>query len=61
MQLSHAYDEVNFPYVIATDEEDTQVFFVNMNTQVRVQLINLKDFISSHIFDIQQTSKFAVT
>ena len=46
MQLLHGYDEVNFPFVIATDSYDwKQVFLVNVNTQVRLPLINLNDCI----------------
>ena len=70
MQLLHGYDEVNFPFVIASDGDDLQEFFakfnyqvflVNVNTQKRVPLLNLKEFGSSKIKDIKQTSKFAAT
>ncbi len=59
MQLCHGYDQVNFPFVLATDGLGAQVFLVNVNTGKRVPLINMKKV---HIFDlitdIQQTSKF---
>ncbi len=59
MQLCHGYDQVNFPFVLATDFQKAQVFLVNVNTGKRVPLINMKIV---HIFDaitdIQQTSKF---
>ena len=42
MQLLHGYDEDHFPFVIATDASQTQVFLVNVNTEKRVPLINLK-------------------
>ena len=61
MQLCHGYDEDKFPFVIATDFVGTQVFLVNVNTQQRVLLINLKDCINSRLGDIKQTSKFAAT
>ena len=61
MQLLHGYDEVNFPFVIASDGYNYQVFLVNVNTQKRVPLLNLKEFGSSKIKDIKQTSKFAAT
>ena len=61
MQLSHGYDEINFPFVIATNLYNNQVFFVNVNTRSQVPLINLEDCIDSKIYNIQQTSKFAVT
>ena len=48
MQLLHGYDEVNFPFVIATKYDlgsfDKLVFLVNVDTQVRMPLINLEDF-----------------
>ena len=59
MQLCHGFDAVNFPFVLATDNLRAQVFFVNVNTQQRVLLINLKDCINSRLGDIKQTSKFA--
>ena len=59
MQLCHGYDEVNFPFVIATDYSMAQVFLVNFNTQRRVPLIKLKQiYEDDRISDIQQTSKF---
>ena len=62
MQLCHGYDEVNFPFVIATDQSMAQVFFVNVNTQRRVPLIKLKQIHKEdRIWDIQQTSKFAAS
>ena len=62
MQLCHGYDEVNFPFVIATDESMAQVFLVNVNTQRRVPLIKLKQiYENDRISDIQQTSKFAAS
>ena len=62
MQLCHGYDEVNFPFVIATDESMAQVFFVNVSTQRRVPLIKLKQIHKNdRIWDIQQTSKFAAS
>ena len=61
MQLLHGYDEVNFPFVIASDDANYQVFLVNVNTQKRVPLLNLKDCNNSRIGDIKQTSKFAAT
>ncbi len=48
MQLLHGYDEDNFPFVLATDNLSAQVFLINVNTGVRVQLIYLKKF---HIWD----------
>ena len=58
MQLSLGYDETNFPFVIATNGNHTQVFFVNVNTHKRVPLINLKQVYKfDAIYDIQQTSK----
>ena len=61
MQLSHGYDEINFPFVIATNWYNNQVFFVNVDTLVQVPLINLEDCINSKIYKIRQTSKFAAT
>ena len=59
MQLCHGYDQVNFPFVLATDDLKAQVFLVNVNTAKRVPLINIKQFqIFDAILDIQQTSKF---
>ena len=58
MQLSLGYDETNFPFVIATNSNRVQVFFVNVNTDKRVPLINLKKVYNfDGIYDIQQTSK----
>ena len=58
MQLSLGYDETNFPFVIATNSNRVQVFFVNVNTHKRVPLINLKQVNKFDcIYDIQQTSK----
>ena len=45
MQLLHGYDEVNFPFVTAVDYWEKQVFLVNVNTQKRVLLLNVKDCI----------------
>ena len=42
MQLFYGYDKENFPFVIATDSDRAKVFLVNVNTQKRVPLINLK-------------------
>ncbi len=42
MQLFHGYDKENFPFVIAIDGDNAKVFLVNVNTQKRVPLINLK-------------------
>ena len=58
MQLSLGYDETNFPFVIAIDGDRAKVFFVNVNTQKRVPLINLKKVYKyDAIYDIQQTYK----
>jgi hypothetical protein len=48
MQLFNGYDKENFPFVIATDGNRAKVFLVNVNTQKRVPLINLKQV---HKFD----------
>ena len=48
MQLCHGYDKENFPFVIANDGDDAKVFLVNVSTQKRVPLINLKKV---HMFD----------
>jgi len=42
MQLSHGFDLTNFPFAIATNDLGDQVFFVNVNTDKRVPLIQLK-------------------
>ena len=58
MQLTHGYDQVNFPFVIATDSDHAKVFLVNVNTLKRVPLINLNKVNKFDcIYDIQQTSK----
>ena len=58
MQLCHGYDEENFPFVIATGELRLQVFLVNVNTQKKVPLIDIKKVHDlDAIYDIQQTSK----
>ena len=62
MQLCHGYDEVNFPFVIATDKFMAQIFFVNVKTQRRIPLIKIKQIHETdRIWDIQQTSKFAAS
>jgi hypothetical protein len=62
MQLCHGYDEVNFPFLIATDYDMAKVFLLNINTQKRVPLIQLKQIYKyDGIWDIQQTSKFEST
>ena len=48
MKLIHGYDQVNFPFVIAMDNNIDQVYLVNVNTEKRVPLINLKKV---HKFD----------
>ena len=58
MQLIHGYDRDIFPFVIATDSDKAKVFLVNVNTEKRVPLINLKQIHKfDKIYDIQQTSK----
>jgi hypothetical protein len=58
MQLCHGYDQDNFPFVLATTDL-AQVFLVNVNTDKRVPLINIKKVhTSDSIWGIQQTSKF---
>jgi hypothetical protein len=42
MQLCHGFDAENFPFIVATDFDNAKVFLVNVNTQKRVPLINLK-------------------
>ena len=42
MQLILGFHQDNFPFVIATDKLEAQVFLVNVNTEKRVPLINLK-------------------
>ena len=49
MQLFYGYDKENFPFVIATDSDRAKVFLVNVNTQKRIPLINLKKV---HKFDL---------
>jgi len=44
----HGYHQENFPFVIATDGDKAKVFLVNLNTEKRVPLINLKQV---HKFD----------
>ena len=61
MQLIHGFDEDEFPFVIVTDVPNTQFFFVNVNSRLRVPLLNLKDFVYSRLGEIKQTSKFAAT
>ena len=42
MQLCHGYHQENFPFIIANDRDKSQVFLVNVNTEKKVPLINLK-------------------
>ena len=49
MQLCHGYHQENFPFVIANDIDQDKVFLVNVNTEKRVPLINLKQV---HKFDM---------
>ena len=47
-----------FPFVIAIDSLRTQVFLINVITERRIPLINLKKVHKFYcIYDIQQTSK----
>ena len=48
MQLCHGYHQENFPFVIAADVDRAKVFLVNVNTEKKVPLINLKQV---HKFD----------
>ena len=58
MQLTLGFHQDNFPFAIATDQLCVQVFLVNVNTEKRVPLINLKKVhLFDMIHDIQQTSK----
>ena len=58
MQLFLGFDEINEPFVIATDRNRTEIYLVNVNTQYRIPLIDLNN-VHRHddIIDIQQTSK----
>jgi hypothetical protein len=49
MQLCHGFDKENFPFVISRDSDYAKVFLVNVNTQKRIPLINLKKV---HKFDL---------
>ena len=60
MQLLHGYDATRFPYVVAMNEDGTQVFLVNTQTTDRVPLIHInKLHKDDRINEIVQTSKLA--
>ena len=59
MQQLHGSDNEFFPFVIALNQTQTQIFILNTKSKKRVPLVNLIQLHEDDkIYSVQQTSKY---